>query len=123
MQDLLRRVVDKKASDLFITAGFPPAIKIDGEVRPQSERALTAGAVRGAGARHHERPADQGIRRDQGVQFRDRAAGIGRFRVNTFVQQGQTGCVIRLINSKIPTLEELDLPPCSRKSCCRSAAS
>ena len=41
MQDLLRRVVDKKASDLFITAGFPPAIKIDGEVRPQSERALT----------------------------------------------------------------------------------
>ena len=42
MQDLLRRVVEKKASDLFITAGFPPAIKIDGEVRPQSERALTS---------------------------------------------------------------------------------
>ena len=75
MQDLLRRVVEKKASDLFITAGFPPAIKIDGEVRPQSERALTARAVRGAGALHHERPPDQGIRRDQGMQFRDRAAG------------------------------------------------
>ena len=42
MQDLLRRVVERKASDLFITAGFPPAIKIDGEVRPQSERALSA---------------------------------------------------------------------------------
>ncbi len=42
MQDLLRRMVDKKGSDLFITAGFPPAIKIDGEVRPQSERALTS---------------------------------------------------------------------------------
>ena len=41
MQDLLRRVVEKKASDLFITAGFPPAIKVDGEIRPQSERALT----------------------------------------------------------------------------------
>src|ERR1041384_2038920 len=41
MQDLLRRVVEKKASDLFITAGFPPAIKIDGKIRPQSERALT----------------------------------------------------------------------------------
>ncbi len=41
MQDLLRRVTEKKASDLFITAGFPPAIKIDGEVRPQSDRALT----------------------------------------------------------------------------------
>ena len=42
MQDLLRRVVERKASDLFITAGFPPAIKIDGEIRPQTERALTA---------------------------------------------------------------------------------
>ena len=42
MQDLLRRVTEKKASDLFITAGFPPAIKVDGEVRPQSDRALTA---------------------------------------------------------------------------------
>ena len=41
MQDLLRRMVDKKGSDLFITSGFPPAIKIDGEIRPQSERALT----------------------------------------------------------------------------------
>jgi twitching motility protein PilU len=41
MQDLLRRVTEKKASDLFITAGFPPAIKIDGEIRPQSERSLT----------------------------------------------------------------------------------
>ena len=41
MQDLLRRVVERKGSDLFITAGFPPAVKIDGEVRPQSERRLT----------------------------------------------------------------------------------
>ena len=41
MQDLLRRVIEKKASDLFITAGFPPAIKIDGEIRSQSERGLT----------------------------------------------------------------------------------
>ena len=41
MQDLLRRMVDKKGSDLFITSGFPPAIKIDGEIRPQSDRILT----------------------------------------------------------------------------------
>ena len=41
MQDLLRRVVERKASDLFITAGFPPAVKVDGEIRPQTERALT----------------------------------------------------------------------------------
>ncbi len=41
MQDLLKRVVERKGSDLFITAGFPPAIKVDGEIRPQSERVLT----------------------------------------------------------------------------------
>ena len=41
MQDLLRRVVERAASDLFVTAGFPPAIKIDGEVRPQMDRALS----------------------------------------------------------------------------------
>ena len=50
MQDLLRRMVEKKGSDLFITAGFPPAIKIDGEIRPQSDRSLSpeqsAGLVR-----------------------------------------------------------------------------
>jgi twitching motility protein PilU len=42
MQDLLRRMVEKKGSDLFITAGFPPAIKVDGEIRPQSDRSLSA---------------------------------------------------------------------------------
>ena len=46
MQDLLRRMVDRKGSDLFITAGFPPAIKIDGEVRPQTDKALAPGAER-----------------------------------------------------------------------------
>ena len=41
MQDLLKRLVERKGSDLFITSGFPPAIKVDGEIRPQSERVLT----------------------------------------------------------------------------------
>ena len=111
MQDLLRRVVDKKASDLFITAGFPPAIKIDGEVRPQSERALTpeqsAVLVRAIMNDRQTKEFDA----TKECNFAIAPPGIGRFRVNTFVQQGNTGCVIRLINSKIPTLEELDLPP------------
>ncbi len=111
MQDLLRRVVDKKASDLFITAGFPPAIKIDGEVRPQSERALTneqsAVLVRSIMNDRQTKEFDA----TKECNFAIAPPGIGRFRVNTFVQQGNTGCVIRLINSKIPTLEELELPP------------
>ena len=111
MQDLLRRVVDKKASDLFITAGFPPAIKIDGEVRPQSERALTSeqSAVLVRSIMNDRQTKEFDATKE--CNFAIAPPGIGRFRVNTFVQQGNTGCVIRLINSKIPTLEELELPP------------
>jgi twitching motility protein PilU len=111
MQDLLRRVTDKKASDLFITSGFPPAIKIDGEVRPQSERALTAeqSAVLVRAIMNDRQTKEFDATKE--CNFAIAPPGIGRFRVNTFVQQGNTGCVIRLINSKIPTLEELDLPP------------
>jgi twitching motility protein PilU len=111
MQDLLRRVTDKKASDLFITAGFPPAIKIDGEVRPQSERALTAeqSAVLVRAIMNDRQTKEFDATKE--CNFAIAPPGIGRFRVNAFVQQGNTGCVIRLINSKIPTLEELDLPP------------
>jgi twitching motility protein PilU len=111
MQDLLRRVTEKKASDLFITSGFPPAIKIDGEVRPQSERAPTAeqSAVLVRAIMNDRQTKEFDATKE--CNFAIAPPGIGRFRVNAFVQQGNTGCVIRLINSKIPTLEELDLPP------------
>jgi twitching motility protein PilU len=110
MQDLLRRMVDRKGSDLFITAAFPPAIKIDGEVRPQTEQPLSA---------EHSAVLVRSIMNDRQTRefdatkeanFAIAPPGIGRFRVSAFQQQGHTGCVIRQINSKIPTLEELELP-------------
>jgi len=111
MQDLLRRMVEKKASDLFVTAGFPPAIKIDGEIRPQSERALTpeqaATLVRAIMNDRQSREFDG----TKECNFAIAPPGIGRFRVSAFVQQGATGCVVRMINAKIPSFEELDLPP------------
>ncbi len=111
MQDLLRRVVDRKGSDLFITAGFPPAIKIDGEVRPQSERALTPeqAAVLTRAIMNDRQSKEFDATKE--CNFAIAPPGIGRFRVNAFIQQGFTGCVLRLINAKIPTVEELDLPP------------
>ena len=111
MQDLLRRVVEKGASDLFVTAGFPPAIKIDGEVRPQSERALTAeqSSVLTRAIMNDRQSKEFDSSKE--CNFAIAPPGIGRFRVNAFVQQGQTGCVIRMINAKIPTIEELELPP------------
>jgi len=111
MQDLLRRMVDKKGSDLFITAGFPPAIKIDGEIRPQSERTLTpeqsAGLVRAIMNDRQSKEFDS----TKECNFAISPPGIGRFRVSAFVQQGFTGAVLRTINAKIPTIEELELPP------------
>jgi twitching motility protein PilU len=110
MQDLLRRVAERQASDLFITAGFPPAIKIDGEVRPQLDRALTpeqsAVLVRAIMNDRQTKEFDG----TKECNFAIAPPGIGRFRVSAFVQQGHVGCVIRLINAKIPTFEELDLP-------------
>ncbi len=111
MQDLLRRVVEKKASDLFITAGFPPAIKLDGEVRPQSERALTPeqAAILTRSIMNDRQMKEFDANKE--CNFAISPPGIARFRVNAFVQQSHIGCVLRLINSKIPSVEELDLPP------------
>jgi twitching motility protein PilU len=111
MQDLLRRMVDRKGSDLFITAAFPPAIKIDGEVRPQTDKALSpeqsAVLVRSIMNDRQTREFDA----SKEANFAIAPPGIGRFRVSAFLQQGHTGCVIRQINSTIPTIEELELPP------------
>jgi twitching motility protein PilU len=110
MQDLLRRMVDRKGSDLFITASFPPAIKVDGEVRPQTEQPLSseqsAVLVRSIMNDRQTREFDA----TKEANFAIAPPGIGRFRVSAFVQQGHTGCVIRQINSKIPSIEELELP-------------
>ena len=111
IHDLLRRMVEKKASDLFLTAGFPPALKVDGEVRPQSERALTgeqsATLVRSLMNDRQTREFDA----TKECNFAIAPTGIGRFRVSAFVQQSAVGCVIRMINSKIPSFEDLELPP------------
>ena len=110
MQDLLRRMVEKKGSDLFITTGFPPAIKIDGEIRPQAERSLlpeqSAALVRAVMNDRQTKEFDA----TKECNFAISPSGIGRFRVSAFVQQGFTGAVLRTINAKIPTIEELELP-------------
>jgi len=111
MQDLLRRLVDRKGSDLFITSGFPPAIKVDGEIRPQSERVLTPeqAAVLVRSIMNDKQTKEFDASKE--CNFAIAPTGIGRFRVSAFVKQGLIGCVVRTINAKIPTLEEMQLPP------------
>ena len=110
IHDLLRLMVSKKASDLFITAGFPPALKVDGRITPVSNQTLTP---------QHSMELARSIMNDkQAYEFESTKEcnfaiappDIGRFRVNTYVQQGRIGVVLRQINSTIPAFEDLNLP-------------
>ncbi|MEK6592791.1 MAG: PilT/PilU family type 4a pilus ATPase [Pseudomonadota bacterium] len=111
MHDLLRAMVAKKASDLFITAGFPPAIKLDGKMMPVANQQLTP---------QHTSDLARGIMNDRQAaefeatkecNFAINPADIGRFRVSAFIQQNRVGMVLRTIVSAIPKFEELGLPP------------
>ncbi|SDX78982.1 twitching motility protein PilU [Allochromatium warmingii] len=111
MLDCLRKMTQKNGSDLFISAGFPPACKIHGRMTPMSTQALSGEQtnilVRSIMNDRQVRDFDA----HKECNFAISPKGIGRFRVNAFVQQSLSGAVLRTINSGIPTLDELKLPP------------
>jgi twitching motility protein PilU len=112
--DLLRALLAKRGSDLFITSGFPPAMKIDSKMTPVSQQPLnaqhTAMLVR---AIMNDKQAAE-FEATKECNFAINPAGIGRFRVNCFVQQGMVGAVLRVITTSIPNFEDLKLPPVLR---------
>jgi twitching motility protein PilU len=110
MHDLLRMMVSKDGSDLFITSGSPPAMKVDGKIQTVSKQIL---------APNHTQMLARSIMNDKQVSefeqnqecnFSISLPGVARFRVNAFVQRGSTGLVLRIINSEIPGFAELNLP-------------
>src|SRR5215510_13882835 len=111
MYDLLRALLAKKGSDLFITAGFPPAMKIDSKMTPVSQTALTGQhtAMLCRAVMNDRQAAEFEAKKE--CNFAIAPAGIGRFRVNCFIQQGQVGGVLRVITTAIPKFEDLKLPP------------
>jgi twitching motility protein PilU len=110
VHELLRVMVGKKASDLFITAGFPPALKLDGKVVPVSNQTLTPTHTADlARSIMNDRQASE-FESTHECNFAISPSGIGRFRVNAFMQQGRVGLVLRVITSIIPKFEELGLP-------------
>jgi len=110
----LRFMVARDASDLFITAGFPAAIKLDGKVTPITKQSLTPSeTLEFAKAVMTEKQRAE-FQATKEANFAIHDPEIGRFRVNAFVQQGRTGLVFRLINTVIPKLESLHLPPSLR---------
>ncbi|HJP38452.1 MAG: PilT/PilU family type 4a pilus ATPase [Gammaproteobacteria bacterium] len=110
MQGLLKKMVARNGSDLFITAGFPPAIKIDGEIHRATEESLTpdqsAVIVRSIMNDKQAREFDA----TKECNFAIGPQGIGRFRVSAFIQQGAVAAVLRQIITNIPTVDELELP-------------
>lgn len=108
--DLLRLMIGKKASDMFITAGFPPAMKIDGKMTPISQQLLSAQQAREiARSIMNDKQAAEFDASNE-CNFAIGLPGIARFRVNAFVQRGSVGLVFRTIATKIPKFEELGLP-------------
>ncbi len=110
IHNLLRGMLSRKASDLFITSGFPPAFKVDGKMTPVSSQLLTA--------QHTQELARSLMNDRQAAEFETahecnfaiNPPGIGRFRVNVFMQQQRVGMVLRTITTKIPELDQLGMP-------------
>ncbi len=110
MLDLLKLMLQKKASDLFITVGFPPAMKIDGKMTPVSKQVLNP---ENAKAMTYAIMNDRQLKEFEATKecnFAVSPPGIGRFRCNAFVQQGYPGLVMRTITTTIPTIDDLGLP-------------
>lgn len=110
IHQLLRIMVQKNASDLFITAGFAPAMKVDGKIMPVANNVLTADHTADLARSLMNDRQDAEFKVGKECNFATAPAGIGRFRVNVYYQQGQVAMVLRTINANIPSLDGLGLP-------------
>jgi twitching motility protein PilU len=110
-QNLLKKMVEKEGSDLFITTGFPPAIKVDGTIHKATDSALSAdqSAMMVRSIMNDKQIKEFDATKE--CNFAITPQGIGRFRVSAFIQQGNVGAVLRTITTEIPTLDGLELPP------------
>jgi twitching motility protein PilU len=111
LDELLRSMMQNGASDLFLTAGLPPTFKIHGKMVPSDGAALTSLYIRALLHQIMNDEQKQEFEDTQECNFALSKPDIGRFRVNVFRQKYQTGMVLRKIETRIPTLEDLRLPP------------
>jgi twitching motility protein PilU len=110
MFDLLRLMTSKGGSDLFITAGFPPAMKIDGKMTPVSSQALTPQHTSDLARAIMNDKQAAGFELTREANFAISPGDLGRFRVSAFQQMGAVGMVLRVITTTIPKFEDLELP-------------
>ena len=111
VNDLLKLMISRNGSDLFITGEFPPAMKVDGKVTKVSPQPLNAGHTLAlARSIMNDKQAAE-FERTKECNFAISPPGIGRFRVNAFIQQGKVGMVLRVIPATLPTLDGMGMPP------------
>lgn len=108
--DLLQLLASRRGSDLFITENYPPALKVDGEIMRVSEQSLTGEHTAALARSLMNDYQIAEFERTKECNFAISPSGIGRFRVNAFMQRGSVGMVFRVIPNKIPTIDELQLP-------------
>jgi twitching motility protein PilU len=110
VNEMLRVMVERHASDLFLTAGFPPAVKLDGQLHALGQHPLDAAQTRtlAEAIMSPRQCADFDATHES--NFALAVTGVGRFRVNVFQQQGCTGIVMRAIQERVPSLAELAMP-------------
>lgn len=109
-EKLLQLMVDKKASDLFLTVGLPPCIKIDGKIAPLPANKLTGDRIKELARLLMTERQQKEFASTQECNFAVSYPGVGRFRVSAYIQRNQVGMVLRRIVTDIPTLEQLALP-------------
>ncbi len=109
-ESLLKLMVHKNASDLFITAGVAPSLKVNGKLAPVTQGTLTPSQSREIVLSVMSPAQREEFERTSECNFAISASGIGRFRVSAFVQRNHAGMVLRKIETTIPTIEELGLP-------------
>jgi twitching motility protein PilU len=111
IEDLLERMVKEGASDGFITADAPPSIKVDGQIYPISGRPLSDEEARELVLSTMRPDQQENFQRHHECNYAMSSETLGRFRASAFVQRGNCGLVVRRIQSEIPTVDELGLPP------------
>jgi twitching motility protein PilU len=111
LHKMLGAMVGAKGSDLFLTAGFPPAIKLNGKLTKLNEVPLTAEQTHKMARAIASEKQWQGFIDSKGQNFAIALEGVGRFRINIFTQQQRTGMVIRTITTEIPDFDKMGLPP------------
>ncbi|RZI75072.1 MAG: PilT/PilU family type 4a pilus ATPase [Rubrivivax sp.] len=110
INDLLRLMISRNGSDLFITGDFPPAMKVDGKITKVSAQPLSGAHTLALTRSIMSDKQVAEFERTKECNFAISPAGVGRFRVNAFVQQGKVGMVLRVIPQTLPTIDGLGVP-------------